>query len=385
MSTAITNSNIQTAVDAWISDSASATTTYGAINTWDTSAVTDMSNLFDGKTTFNDDISNWDTSQVTTMYQMFQGATAFNQNIGGWNVSQTTDMRYMFSGATNFNQDIGGWNVSNVTTMYHMFHSASAFNQDIGQWNVSKVTNMYQMFYGAVAFNQEIRTWKSTINSHGSGVTLTDMFNGATAFNANTTWNTATGYTNTTPLLTFWTSYGIPVSNVCFTAGTKVSVDQGVIPIELIDPEIHTICGMKIVCVTKTITSESHLVKIEKDAFDETVPSADIITSCNHGFIIGGELKKAQWFVDNKISEKVYNIPYDGEILYNVLMETHHYMIVENMFVETLYPECGIANLYRHLNTLTHEERVACIQEYTENVNKIGLFDQYKTDEKITL
>ena len=37
---------------------------YGPINTWDVSKVTDMSNLFENKTTFNSNISNWNTSKV---------------------------------------------------------------------------------------------------------------------------------------------------------------------------------------------------------------------------------------------------------------------------------------------------------------------------------
>jgi hypothetical protein len=62
----ITQANIQTAVNAWTSDSITATATYGHISGWDTSAVTDMSNLFNGKSSFNDDISAWNTSNVTT-------------------------------------------------------------------------------------------------------------------------------------------------------------------------------------------------------------------------------------------------------------------------------------------------------------------------------
>ena len=41
--------------------------TYGAMNTWDVSLITDMSYLFDGKQNFNEDISNWDVSNVTDM------------------------------------------------------------------------------------------------------------------------------------------------------------------------------------------------------------------------------------------------------------------------------------------------------------------------------
>ncbi len=96
--TAITDANIQTAVDLWVSDPSAATTTYGAISDWDVSQVTDMSELFIDKTTFNDDISNWDVSNVTNMYAMLCNATSFNQDIGAWDVSSVTNMRVMFNG-----------------------------------------------------------------------------------------------------------------------------------------------------------------------------------------------------------------------------------------------------------------------------------------------
>ena len=45
--------------------------TYGVMNTWDVSLITDMSSLFDSKQNFNEDISNWNVSSVTNMYGMF--------------------------------------------------------------------------------------------------------------------------------------------------------------------------------------------------------------------------------------------------------------------------------------------------------------------------
>ena len=75
------------------------------------------------------DISEWDVSNVTDMYNMFEGATSFNQPLNNWNVSKVTNMAEMFWGASSFNQPLKKWNVSNVTNMYNMFEGATSFNQ----------------------------------------------------------------------------------------------------------------------------------------------------------------------------------------------------------------------------------------------------------------
>ena len=66
---------LDTAVDLWISDEPAAITTYGEINTWDVSAITDFSYLFrylyNGGPLFNSDISNWDISSGTGFIAMF--------------------------------------------------------------------------------------------------------------------------------------------------------------------------------------------------------------------------------------------------------------------------------------------------------------------------
>ena len=75
------------AVDLWVDDNATALVNYGEINSWDVSLITDMSDLFYGKTTFNDDISSWDVSNVVNMANMFRWANVFNGDISSWDVS----------------------------------------------------------------------------------------------------------------------------------------------------------------------------------------------------------------------------------------------------------------------------------------------------------
>ena len=82
----MTDSNIRTAVDAWLANPTAAEATYGHISTWETGGVTDMEELFEDASSFNEDIGEWDISGVTTMEDMFRGASAFDQDLG-WCVS----------------------------------------------------------------------------------------------------------------------------------------------------------------------------------------------------------------------------------------------------------------------------------------------------------
>jgi surface protein len=144
------------------------------IGAWNVSNVTNFANMFFDARNFknggSNDINNWTirTASAVNMSSMFESAGDFNRNIGSWNTSAVTNMSRMFT-FTGFNQNISLWNTSAVTDMSSMFRNNSAFNQPIGSWNVSNVTSMTDMFTVADAFNQDIGNWNvSNVASFGS-------------------------------------------------------------------------------------------------------------------------------------------------------------------------------------------------------------------------
>ena len=86
-----TDDDIQQSVNEWCNDPTKAEAKYGHISEWNTSLVTNMKELFEGKREFNDDISKWNVSSVTDMSFMLR-MSSFNGNISRWNVSSVTNM-----------------------------------------------------------------------------------------------------------------------------------------------------------------------------------------------------------------------------------------------------------------------------------------------------
>jgi hypothetical protein len=134
-----------------------------------------------------------------------------------------------------------------------------------------------------------------------------------------------------------------PPAPICFPKGTPVTTNQGLIAIEQLNPDIHTIRNKRIVAITQTRPLFTHIVSIEKDALGKNVPCATTQISKEHSVFYKGKMVKANELVE--VCEGVTRIPYNGETLYNVLMENHDKMMINNLVCETLDPKNIMAKI----------------------------------------
>jgi hypothetical protein len=153
-----------------------------------------------------------------------------------------------------------------------------------------------------------------------------------------------------------------PIYNICFPAGTPVVTDQGNIPIERLDPEIHTIHTRPIVAITQTTLNENKIVCIEKHALGINIPSRKTYISNYHGILYNNKLIPAKQLVGR--FRGIYHTKYNGEILYNILMEKHYIININNIRVETLNPKNIVAKLYT--SNYNDEEKMKLILEINE-------------------
>jgi surface protein len=132
-------------------------TTINNINSWDTSAVTDMGSMFASCSSFNQPLS-FNTAAVTDMSSMFVFCSSFNQPLS-FNTAEVTDMSGMFYEAITFNKNIGSWDVANVTNFLNFmdgitFETFSPTNLDAiyNGWSASGVKPNINISFGSARF-----------------------------------------------------------------------------------------------------------------------------------------------------------------------------------------------------------------------------------------
>lgn len=119
------------------------------VSHFDTSNVTDFSEMFNGLDVADLNITGFDTSSATTMYRMFYLCNNLNSlDVSGFNTSSVTNFQQMFYDCDNLTTlDVSGFNTSSATNMREMFHDCENLTSlDVSGFNTANVTSFYRMF-----------------------------------------------------------------------------------------------------------------------------------------------------------------------------------------------------------------------------------------------
>lgn len=117
--------------------------------------ILSLKGAFMKASSFNGDLRLWDTSQVTDFSEMFAYALLFNRDIGWWSTNNGMIFTAMFAYAEQFNQNLSRWTMRKAQAIDNMFLYAKAFNQPITLWEPANLHIMDGLFMGS-AFNQPV-------------------------------------------------------------------------------------------------------------------------------------------------------------------------------------------------------------------------------------
>jgi hypothetical protein len=150
----LSDAQFKLATEAWVANTATATTAWGLIGGWDVSSVKDFSSVFKDASEFTGEgLDSWNTTAVTTLNYTFYGASSMNANLGKWDVSKVQTLERTFNDASKFTgEGLDSWITTAVTTLYSTFDDASSMNANLGKWDVTKVTSLEWTFYLASKF-----------------------------------------------------------------------------------------------------------------------------------------------------------------------------------------------------------------------------------------
>jgi hypothetical protein len=85
-------------------------------------------------------------------------------------------------------------------------------------------------------------------------------------------------------------------------------------------------------------------VCFEKHSLGVNCPSEKTIMTKDHKIYYKGQMRRARMFLG--YFKNVKKVEYNGEYLYNVLLEEYGKMSINNLICETLHPNNAIAKLY---------------------------------------
>ena len=137
-------------------------------------------------------------------------------------------------------------------------------------------------------------------------------------------------------------------------------------------PGKHTIRNRRILGISKTVSLDDYLVKLPKDSLYKNVPCRDTLVSKNHLIYYKGSMVKSGAL--SLFSDKVRHVKYTGEVLYNVIMEEHDMMMVNNLLCETLDPSNALSRLTLKMNDLSDSDKSELVCRHNKLVRSRGIF-----------
>lgn len=147
--------------------------------------------------------------------------------------------------------------------------------------------------------------------------------------------------------------------DTCFPIDTPINTDQGIVKIQDLDTQFNTINKKPIVCVTKTLTNDKYLIQFKKNSLALNIPSKNTIVSAKHKVMYKKQLVEAKKIYEKEqaLNSLISKIPNKNKYLYNVLLEKHSKIKVNNLICETLDPSNIVAKLYNPTTKMSNLKR----------------------------
>jgi len=115
----------------------------------DASQVRSMQGLFTGdRITGTLDLNSWDTSNLSMVMDLFADSSIDKIKMDRWDMSHVSSTMTMFSGLRTDSLDLSGWNLAEATDLYKMFDGASMTNLNVSGWQTPKLTSVKNAFQG---------------------------------------------------------------------------------------------------------------------------------------------------------------------------------------------------------------------------------------------
>jgi len=172
------------------------------ISGWSPASGCNMQNMFISSNLSSGYLPNWRFGTNNLCEGFFNSArmTAVS-GLNTWNTSGITNMQNMFVNSINFNDNLSGWNTSNVTTMNGMFNNCASFSgSGLENWNLSRLnsstsltnfaagcnfpTNQYDLILNTWNNNKSsgvngIGNWRTDLNVHFGNSSFSSAGSGA--------------------------------------------------------------------------------------------------------------------------------------------------------------------------------------------------------------